>query len=77
MPRDDPILLSGTLRAARDETSLRAGMSEGEVMEDRQAQLSILKSLEIFGEAAGLVKSGTKRAYAAITWREIVGGIRQ
>ena len=73
MPRDDPAYLLDMLLAARDALSFTEGMSYDEFVRDRRTQLSVLKSMEIVGEAAGHVSEDTKRAYSDIPWREIVG----
>ena len=73
MPRDDSAYLLDMLLAARDAVSFTEGMSYDEFALDRRTQLSVLKSMEIVGEAAAHVKEDTKRAHPAIPWREIVG----
>ena len=73
MLRDDSAFLLDMLLAARDALSFTEGMSYDEFARDRRTQLSVLKSVEIVGEAAAHVSEGTRRAYPAIPWREIVG----
>lgn len=48
-------------------------MSYEEFTRDRRTQLSVLKSLEIVGEAAAHVSEDTKDSNVAIPWRSIVG----
>ncbi len=60
------------LLAARDALSFTEGMSYEEFVRDRRTQLSVLKSMEIVGEAASQVGQETKRMHPAIPWREIV-----
>ena len=56
MPRDDSAYLLDMLLAARDAVSFTEGMSYDEFALDRRTQLSVLKSMEIVGEAAAHVK---------------------
>ena len=73
MPRDDSAYLLDMLLSARDALSFTEGMSYDEFTRDRRTQLSVLKSVEIVGEAAAHVSEDTQRAHPAIPWREIVG----
>ena len=73
MPRDDTAYLLDMLVAARDAVAFAEGMSYAEFVRDRRTQLSILKSLEIVGEAAAHVSEDTRKAHPAIPWPEIVG----
>lgn len=73
MPRDDAAYLLDMLVAARDAVDFAEGVSYAEFERDRQTQLSILKALEIVGEAAAHISEDTRKAYPAIPWTEIVG----
>lgn len=73
MPRSDAAYLLDMLLAARDALSFTTGMSFDDFVRDRRTQLSVLKSVEIVGEAAAQVGEDTKRAHPDIPWREIVG----
>ena len=73
MPRDDAAYLLDMLVAARDAVAFAEGVSYAEFVRDRRTQLSILKSLEIVGEAAAHVSEDTRKKHPAIPWPEIVG----
>ena len=73
MPRDDSAYLLDMLLAARDALSFTEGMSFEDFVRDRRTQLSVLKSVEIVGEAAAQVSEDARRANPDIPWREIVG----
>ncbi|MYD13558.1 MAG: DUF86 domain-containing protein [Gemmatimonadetes bacterium] len=73
MPREDSAFLLDMLLAARDALSFTEGMSFDEFARDRRTQLSVLKSVEIVGEAAAHVSEDTRTVHPAIPWREIVG----
>ena len=73
MPRDDSAFLLDMLLAARDALSFTESMSYDEFVRDRRTQLSVLKSVEIVGEAAAHVSEGIRLLHADIPWRQIVG----
>ena len=73
MPRDDSAYLLDMLLAARDALSFTEGMSYHDFVQDRRTQLSVLKSVEIVGEAAAHVSEDTRQAHPDIPWGEIVG----
>jgi len=73
MPRDDSAYLLDMLLAARDALSFTEDLSFEDFVRDRRTQLSVLKSVEIVGEAAAQVTEGARRANPDIPWREIVG----
>ena len=55
MPRNDEIRLRHMLDAAREAVSFTAGKSRDDFYHDRMLVLSIVKCIEIVGEAAGTV----------------------
>ena len=73
MPRDDTAYLLDMLVAARDAVAFADDTSYDEFARDRRTQLSILKSVEIVGEAATHVSEDTRQAHPEIRWPEIVG----
>ncbi|WP_428277715.1 HepT-like ribonuclease domain-containing protein [Candidatus Palauibacter sp.] len=73
MPRDDSAYLLDMLLAARDALSFTEGTSYHDFVQDRRTQLSVLKAVEIVGEAAAHVSEDTRQAHPDIPWREIVG----
>ncbi len=73
MPRDDSAYLLDMLLSARDAQSFTEGMSFDDFVLDRRTQLSVLKSVEIVGEAAAQVRVEVRQANPDIPWREIVG----
>ena len=73
MPRDDTAYLLDMLLAARDAVSFAEGMSCADFARDRRTQLSILKSVEIVGEAASRLSEDTRRAHPSIPWPEVIG----
>jgi len=73
MPRDDSAYLLDMLLAARDALSFAEDLAFEDFVRDRRTQPSVLKSLEIVGEAAAQVSEAAQRANPNIPWREIVG----
>ena len=73
MPREDSALLLDMLLASRDALSFTEGLSFDDFVEDRRMQLSVLKSVEIVGEAAAQMSEDTRQANPDIPWRGIVG----
>ena len=73
MSRDDTAYLLDMLVAARDALAFAEGMSYDEFARDRRTQFSVLKAVEIVGEAAEHVSAATRKAHPAIPWRAIVG----
>ena len=73
MPRDDSAFLLDMLIAAREALAFTKGATSDEFSRNRQLQLSILKSVEIVGEAAARVDEHIKQANPAIPWPKIVG----
>ncbi len=73
MPRDAFAYLLDMLLSARDAVSFTEDMSFDDFVRDRRTQLSVLKSVEIVGEAAAQVGEDVRRANPDIPWRQIVG----
>ena len=73
MSRDDSAFLLDMLLAARDALSFAEGMSFEAFGQDRRTQLSVVKAVEIVGEAASQVSEDARGANPDIPWREIVG----
>lgn len=72
MRRDDVLLLD-MLQAAREAVELSDGLTFAAFERNRMAQLAILKTVEIVGEAASRVGADAKEAHPEIPWTDIVG----
>ena len=72
MRHDDAYVLD-MLLAAREATGFAASLSFDEFERHRMAQLAILKSVEVIGEAASRVSPGCKESHPQIPWSRIVG----
>ena len=73
MRRDQKAYVLDMLIAAREAVGFAEGLSFEAFAEDRRTQLSIVKSIEIVGEAASRVDDEIRQAHQAIPWRDIVG----
>jgi uncharacterized protein with HEPN domain len=72
MRRDDAIRVRHMLDAARDALSFVEGKTRDQLSSDRMLTLSLIKSIEIIGEAASTVTSETRDQFSEVPWRDIV-----
>ena len=72
MRHDDTYMLD-MLLAAREASEFAGALTFEAFACNRMAQLAILKTVEIVGEAASRISSEEKRAHPDIPWSEIVG----
>jgi uncharacterized protein with HEPN domain len=61
------------LDAARDALSFTAGRARTDLDTNRMLALSLVKSIEIIGEAAAKVTEETRRKHPSVPWNDIVG----
>ncbi len=73
MQREDEIRLRHMLDAAREAASFAKGKSRGDLDHDRQLVLSIVRSVEIVGEAASKVSQPFQSAHPSVPWAVIIG----
>jgi uncharacterized protein with HEPN domain len=71
LPERDAALLLDMLLAARDARSFIEGLDEAAFLASRLHQNATIRSLEVFGEAAGKVSAATQAGHPDIPWREI------
>ena len=71
--RDDDARLLDMLLAAREAMAFVDGLTFPEFQRNRMAQLAILKTIEIVGEAASRISTETTKAHPAVPWSEIIG----
>jgi uncharacterized protein with HEPN domain len=70
---ESDIRLRHMLDHAREAVAMAGGRTRGELDTDRQLNLSLVRLLEIVGEAAGRVPADERVHYPEIPWPEIVG----
>jgi len=73
MPKSDTIRFHHMLDAAREAVSFAAGCSRADLDSNRMLNLSLVRLIEIIGEAAGRVSPEAQKSYPQIAWPEIVG----
>ena len=74
MPSHDTnVRLRHMLDAAREATQMAQGKSRADLDAYRQLNLSLVRLLEIVGEAASRVPVGEREIYSSIPWMQIVG----
>ena len=73
MRRDDEIRLRHALDAAREAVSFARGRTRGDLDNDRQLALALVKDIEIVGEAASQVTEHTRQRLQEMPWDRIVG----
>ncbi len=70
---DDSVRLRHMLDHGREAVEMLKGRHRAELDTDRQLNLSIVRLLEIVGEAAARVTTATRGALPQLPWAEIVG----
>lgn len=73
MDPSDRIRLQHMLNAANDAISFSNGRTKTDLDTDRMYTLSLVKCIEIIGEAAGRVTSETRQSVPNIPWSDIRG----
>jgi uncharacterized protein with HEPN domain len=73
MSKSDEVRLRHMLDAAREALRFAAGRSRADLDSDRMLVLSLVKSIEIIGEAASKVSAETRQEHPAVPWVDIVG----
>jgi uncharacterized protein with HEPN domain len=74
MPRDETnIRLRHMLDYAREAVAMAKGRTRNQLDSDRQLNLSLVRLLEIIGEAAAKVPAAQRSRHSEIPWPEIVG----
>ncbi len=72
MRGDDAVRVRHMLDAAREAVGFAAGRVAEDLVHDRMLLLSLVKCIEILGEAANKVSEEARGEFPAIPWRDIV-----
>jgi uncharacterized protein with HEPN domain len=70
---DDRYRLEHMLAHAVEAAAMARGRSRADLDRDRQLNLSLVRLLEIVGEAAARISGSTREQYASIAWPDIIG----
>lgn len=73
MPKSDLIRLRHMVDSAREALGFIEGRSRSDLNTDRMLSLSLVKSVEIVGEAAYQISDEMKARYPQIPWQDIMG----
>lgn len=72
MRRDDSIRFRHMLDAAKEVMSFAKNKTRKDLDKDRMLTLSLVKSIEIIGEAASKVTDETKKRFPEIPWTNMI-----
>jgi len=70
---DDLIFLRHMLDYAREAVDMIADKNREDLHKERMLELSLIRLIEIVGEAAGRVSLSNQVKYPEIPWREVIG----
>jgi uncharacterized protein with HEPN domain len=73
MKLDDKIRVQHMIDAADEVKSFVGDTSEQDFIKNRMLILSVIKEIEIIGEAASRISEVTKLKYPDILWQDIIG----
>lgn len=73
MRKDDAVRLRHMLDAAREAMGFVRGRTRADLDTDRQLVLSLVKEVEIIGEAAYQLSEETQATIPGMPWKDIVG----
>jgi uncharacterized protein with HEPN domain len=73
MPRDEDAFLLDMMIASHKARTYVRGMTFTQFRQSDLHQSAVQKQVEIIGEAASQISSGTRRAHPEIPWQQIIG----
>lgn len=73
MANDDLVRFKHILDAAKEALSFVKDKSKADLTKDRMLVLSLVKEIEIIGEAASKISDKTKTKYFRVPWIDIIG----
>ena len=73
MRKDDRIRLQHMLDAAQEALSFTRGLTRQDLNTNRMLVLSLVKEIEIIGEAANQISEATREQLPKIPWADIIG----
>ena len=73
MDKADEVRLRHMLDAVRDAVSIAVGEQRDGLDTNRMLTLSLVKCIEIVGEAAGRISDDVRRRHPQVPWRDIIG----
>ena len=73
MFKDDLIRLRHMIDAAKEAVELASGKSKCDIENERMLNLSLVRLIEVVGEAANQVSTEGRNRYPSIPWLQIIG----
>lgn len=73
MFKDDLVRLRHMLDATREAMELASGKSKHDIEKERTLNLSLVRLIEVVGEAANRISPEGRDKYLSIPWQEIIG----
>ncbi len=73
MFKNDLVRLCHILDAAREAVELAAGKSKRDIEDERMLNLSLVRLIEVVGEAANCISPEGRGKYPSIPWQQIIG----
>ena len=73
MPKDDTVRLRHMLDAAQEAVSFLQGKQRSDLVADRKLVLSLVRLIEVVGEAAAQVTTEFQQIHPDIPWPPIIG----
>ena len=73
MFKDDPVRLRHMLDAAKEAVELAAGKSKCDIENERTLNLSLVRLIEVVGEAGNRVSPEWRDKYPSIPWQQVIG----
>ena len=73
MPRNDEVCVQHILDAAREAVEFADGRSRTDLDTDRQLTLSLVRLLEVIGEAARGISREFCEAHPEVAWKKMIG----
>jgi len=73
MSRNDQVCVRHILDAAREAVGFADGRSRGDLDTDRQLNLSLIRLLEVTGEAARGISTEFREAHPEVEWKKMIG----
>lgn len=73
MFEDDSVRIHHILDAAREAVAFSQGRTRADLNSDRKLNLSLVRLLEIIGEAARGISPEFRKAYRDLPWKSVIG----
>ena len=73
MPQDDLVYIKHAIEAAQKARKFIKDRTRADLDKDEMLALSLVRLLEVIGEAANLVSSEFKKKHPSVPWKKMIG----